>query len=259
MYQKQEKNTFLNKTDNLIRLLSGAVSGTLSRTAVAPIERLIILRQTKTPKYFQKSLLQSLLTMYKTEGITSLFKGNLANCLRIAPYQSIEFFTFDLYRYYIQNLFQIQKTSTYNTTSMLFCGALAGMTAYTCVYPLDLAKTHLAIHTDSNTRYSINQILSRIYQNEGFFGLYKGMSATLLGCMAVTITYPTDFIRRRLQITQIGNNQKVKLVQFATNIVKQEGFLTLYCGLMTTYVKIIPSTALAFAINEYMKNQFGIY
>ena len=36
-------------------------------------------------------------------------------------------------------------------------------------------------------------------------------------------------------------------------IVKTEGFLSLYTGLFATYLKILPSTALAFAIVEKLK------
>lgn len=34
--------------------------------------------------------------MYSQEGLKSMFKGNGANCLRIAPFQAIEFYLFDL-------------------------------------------------------------------------------------------------------------------------------------------------------------------
>jgi hypothetical protein len=45
---------------------------------------------------------------------------------------------------------------------MLICGALAGMTAYATVYPLDLAKTYLAIYTETGNKGSIFNILTKI-------------------------------------------------------------------------------------------------
>ena len=41
-------------------------------------------------------------------------------------------------------------------------------------------------------------------------------------------------------------------------IIKNEGFFVLYTGLGATYLKVIPSTALAFAINERCKRFFGV-
>ena len=42
-------------TETNYRLISGGVAGIVSRTFVAPIERIIILRQTNDPLYFNKS------------------------------------------------------------------------------------------------------------------------------------------------------------------------------------------------------------
>lgn len=36
--------------------------------------------------------------MIKTEGYSSMFKGNGVNCLRIAPFQAIEFYFYEIYK-----------------------------------------------------------------------------------------------------------------------------------------------------------------
>jgi hypothetical protein len=76
--------------------------------------------------------------MLRREGILGLFKGNGANCLRIAPFQSIEFYAFD----------QFKRLSGESTVpKLLVSGALSGVMASAVVYPLDLAKTLLAVNT----------------------------------------------------------------------------------------------------------------
>ena len=87
--------------------------------------------------------------MVETEGPTSLFKGNWTNCLRIAPFQAIEFFMFDFYKSLAYNL-PINQTTQY-----LISGALAGMTSSLVVYPLDLTKTLLAVNTDKINQMGI--------------------------------------------------------------------------------------------------------
>jgi len=252
------------------------------------------------------SMVSSLSLMSKTEGYLSLFKGNGANCMRIAPFQAIEFFTFEYYKYILdlvgfKNHYRMNDTSRY-----LICGALAGMTASTLVYPIDLCKTILAVQTQTNSKYKgIFGTIYLVFKEQGFFALYKGWGASLIGiapyaslkltffqilrnffygkhfdkrkigssmnlafgavagCLAVTVTYPTDFLRRRMQVrifetSNHGHSEKIKFGDLVTSIVKKEGFMVLYTGLGATYLKVMPSTALAFAINEKLKRWFGV-
>ena len=301
--QPEPISPFISFRKNFFSLFSGATAGALSRSAVAPIERLIILRQTKNPKYVNVSLISSLGLMYKTEGFLSLFKGNGANCVRIAPFQAIEFFTFEYYKFIIDKLSHNRTFQLSNTSRYLICGALAGMTASTCVYPIDLCKTILAVQTQSNAKYKgIFQTIYLVFREHGFLALYKGWGASMIGiapyaslkltffqilknlfygknfdkrkisssmnlcfgalagCFAVTITYPTDFLRRRMQVRifETKGETKIKIVDLVKNILKNEGFLVFYTGLGATYLKVMPSTALAFAINERLKKWFGV-
>ena len=38
--------------------------------------------------------------MIKTEGILSMWKGNGVNCIRVAPFSGIEFYTYDKLKYF---------------------------------------------------------------------------------------------------------------------------------------------------------------
>ena len=105
---------------------------------------------------------------------------------------------------------------------------------------------------------------------EGFKYIYKSITnksnytsidnlvfGGLAGCCAVSITYPTDLIRRRRQI-QIIKSEKGNYLGIANDILKSEGIKGFYTGLKATYYKVIPSTALAFAINEFLKKKILI-
>lgn len=97
-----------------------------------------------------------------------MFRGNGANCLRIAPYQAIEFFIFDK-----------MKKFTSNNSSLLLIGGLSGAIATTTVYPFDLVKTILAVQ-DGNSK-GIFGTLVNIFATKGPSSLFKGLSATLIG------------------------------------------------------------------------------
>ncbi|KAK1399757.1 hypothetical protein POM88_009620 [Heracleum sosnowskyi] len=61
------------------------------------------------------------------------------------------------------------------------CGGLAGITAASATYPLDLIRTRLSAQRSTIYYQGTGHALRTICRDEGFFGLYKGMGATLLG------------------------------------------------------------------------------
>ncbi|KAB2615210.1 graves disease carrier protein-like [Pyrus ussuriensis x Pyrus communis] len=80
----------------------------------------------------------------------------------------------------------------------LLAGAAAGGTAVLCTYPLDLARTKLAyqvVNTRGNINYGmkgthhqivykgIRDVLSSVYKEGGFRGLYRGVGPTLTGIL----------------------------------------------------------------------------
>lgn len=122
----------------------------------------------------------------------------------------------------------------------LAAGALTGMTASTICYPLDLVRSVLSVQTTTAHYDGIAHAMKSIVAKDGFFGLYRGIAPTLMGIApyvainmavfdqlkrryqpardneyftfinlglgasagfcAAAITYPTDLIRRRMQL-----------------------------------------------------------
>jgi hypothetical protein len=54
------------------------------------------------------------------------------------------------------------------------------------------------------------------------------------------------------------SNQKTSLINTVKHIIHQEGVKGLYRGLGATYFKVMPSTAIAFAINDRLKTIFNV-
>ena len=60
---------------------------------------------------------------------------------------------------------------------------------------------------------------------------------------AISITYPTDLIRRRLQLQHFGSENVPKyngIIHCAIKILRSEGLVGLYRGLPAAYIKNIP-------------------
>ena len=74
------------------------------------------------------------------------------------------------------------------------------------------------------------------------------------GTIAVTITYPTDLVRRTLQMSGTpGYPVYTGMADAVTQIVKAEGALGLYKGYFACLLKVAPSMAILFWCNEFLK------
>ena len=162
------------------------------------------------------------------------------------------------------------------------------------VYPIDLVKTMISINQAKESLSIFGNIadigktkgVSALYKGLGttcfgifpyagfkfaFYEEFKRMARErsgrdtftaienlifggLAGCCAVTITYPTDVMRRKRQVQIIRDETKgMSYIELVKRVWASEGVRGFYKGLAVTYYKVIPSTALAFAINEAMK------
>jgi Mitochondrial carrier protein len=72
---------------HLRRLISGAVAGALSRTAVAPLETIRTHLMVGSNGNSTSEVFQSIM---RTEGWKGLFRGNFVNVIRVAPSKAIE-------------------------------------------------------------------------------------------------------------------------------------------------------------------------
>eukprot|EP00850_Spirogloea_muscicola_P012748 SM000083S22795 [mRNA] locus=s83:507973:509994:- [translate_table: standard] len=83
-----------------------------------------------------------------------------------------------------------------------------------------------------------------------------------LGCGSVaaicssTATFPLDLVRRRMQLEGAAgraNVYKPGIGTMFTHIVRTEGWLALYRGIVPEYYKVVPGVSIAFMTYEFMK------
>ncbi|KAJ2614127.1 hypothetical protein H4S08_001862 [Coemansia sp. RSA 1365] len=87
-------------------------------------------------------------------------------------------------------------------------------------------------------------------------GARKLVCGALAGCCAQTITYPFDVLRRRMQVTTMsGINYKYSSTFDAVKqMVRSEGILGLYRGLVPNYLKVAPAIGVSFWSYELAKD-----
>lgn len=183
----------------LRNLLAGGIAGMVAKTFVAPFDRIKILYQVSNAKFRLRNIPSVVGNIIRNEGLSALWKGNLATMIRIFPYSGIQFMVFDrIKRYYLGNHKQhltdsdeeVQKEARnrkfgLTATESLIGGMIAGSISVLCTYPLDLSRAQLAVlkkhkHSANTGLYGI---LQGNYQRKGVAGLFRGITPTIVGIL----------------------------------------------------------------------------
>lgn len=268
-------------------LFTGVVSGVVSRTATAPLERLKILRQV-CPDLQNEGLWYSLVRFYNTEGIKGLFKGNGVNVIRIAPYNAIQLTSFHKYK----ELFVADK----DPSRIVAASSFAGMTSVLSFYPLDLVRSVITIQTNDTDHYrTMIGTTKHILQTRGVKGLYQGLSASMIGIVpyvgvnlslfeilkyrfqprgchpcfdvynfglgaiastiSVATTYPFESTRRKLQLSGISGTKRYEgIIDCISQTWKNSGPKGFYRGFVPCCLRVTPAMSIVMLINERFKH-----
>lgn len=159
------------------QLMAGAMAGSVSRTGTAPLDRLKVFRQVHGSSDFKGNVLSNFQTMVKEGGIWSLWRGNGINVLKIAPETAIKFAAYEQIKKMMRGS---NESRTLKVHERFVAGSLAGATAQTAIYPMEVLKTRLTLRKTG--QYSgIADCAKQILQREGVAAFYKGYIPNLLG------------------------------------------------------------------------------
>ncbi|RWR96515.1 mitochondrial adenine nucleotide transporter ADNT1-like protein [Cinnamomum micranthum f. kanehirae] len=168
-------------------LVAGGVAGGVSRTAVAPLERLKILLQVQNPHNIKyNGTIQGLKYIWRTEGFRGLFKGNGTNCARIVPNSAVKFFSYEQASRGILWFYRQQpgnEDAQLTPLLRLGAGACAGIIAMSATYPMDMVRGRLTVQTEKSPyQYrGMFHALTTVLRQEGPRALYKGWLPSVIG------------------------------------------------------------------------------
>ncbi|WOG99046.1 hypothetical protein DCAR_0418393 [Daucus carota subsp. sativus] len=154
-------------------LWAGAVAAMVSRTFVAPLERLKLEYMVRGE---QKKLFELVKMIAATQGLRGFWKGNLVNILRTAPFKAINFCSYDTYR---KQLLKLSGNNETTNIERFISGAAAGVTATVLCLPLDTIRTKL-VAPGGEALGGVIGAFCHVVQTEGFFSLYKGLLPSIL-------------------------------------------------------------------------------
>jgi len=171
-------------TFSLPDAIAGAIAGAVSKTALAPIERVKLLMQlsgsfssviesngkkTDHGKYYRYVAMENLGSwdvakmIYREEGLLSFWRGNTSGVIRQGGSAALNFMLMDWYKGVISsilNTFNYVLNYNHQSTEFFVCsdvlapflsGGLAGCTTTTLMYPFDFVRTRLAMDIGSSS------------------------------------------------------------------------------------------------------------
>uniref|UniRef100_A0A8C2X5Z3 Solute carrier family 25 member 24 n=1 Tax=Cyclopterus lumpus TaxID=8103 RepID=A0A8C2X5Z3_CYCLU len=272
------------------QLASGAVAGAVSRTGTAPLDRMKVFMQVHSSKTNRISLVGGFKQMILEGGLTSLWRGNGINVLKIAPETAIKFMAYE----------QV-KGKKIETHKRFMAGSLAGATAQTAIYPMEVLKTRLTLGK-TGQYLGMFDCAKKILRKEGLKAFYKGYIPNLVGiipyagidlavyetlkntwlshhakdsanpgvlvlvaCGTMSSTcgqlasYPLALVRTRMQArASLDASDQPSMSSLMKKIVAKDGFFGLYRGILPNFMKVIPAVSISYVVYEYMKTSLGI-
>lgn len=179
--------------------IAGGVSAAISKTAVAPIERVKLLLQVqhaskqiaKDQQY--KGMVDCFVRIPREQGFLAFWRGNLANVIRYFPTQALNFAFKDKYkRVFLGGVDKKTQFWRYFLGNLASGGA-AGATSLCFVYPLDFARTRLAADigkSGAEREFSgLGNCLAKIFKSDGIGGLYRGFFVSVQGIIIYRAAY----------------------------------------------------------------------
>lgn len=154
-------------------LWSGAVAAMVSRTVVAPLERL---KLEYIVRGEQRNLFELMHAIAITQGLKGFWKGNFVNILRTAPFKAVNFYAYDTYRKQLLKWSGNEETTNFER---FIAGAFAGVTATIMCIPMDTIRTKM-VAPGGEALGGVIGVARHMIQTEGFFSLYKGLVPSLI-------------------------------------------------------------------------------
>lgn len=274
--------------------VAGGVAGVAARMVTAPLDVMKILFQVGSADT-KNGFLNAMKTIYKREGLSAFWKGNVIACVRLFPYSATKFATFNA----VRPLFSDENGKLTHKKAMA-CGATAGVMATVLTYPLDLIKTRLTVQDNSAKKYkSIIHAFKTIIKEEGAGALYQGIVPSLLGVMpyegltfmcyefmkliwgkpvnelgpalnflngclagafAQTFTFPFDTVRKMMHVNKsTGGGASIHyngMIDCMVQTVKKDGIFGLWRGTTANLIKVTPYAGMIFLGFEFTKRIF---
>ncbi|XP_078055601.1 mitochondrial adenyl nucleotide antiporter SLC25A24-A-like [Mustelus asterias] len=277
-------------------LIAGGTAGGVSRTMTAPFDRLRVLMQVYSSRHNKMKISGGINAMVKEGGVSSMWRGNLTNILKIGPELAFKFMAYEELKTIITG-----EPENLGIKERFLAGSMAGAFSQTATYPVEMLKTRMMLRKTGEPRELYTHI-SNIFKNEGASSFYRGYVPNILGIipyagidLAVYETlknlwiqrytsgnerpnmllvvgsattsnvvgqlasYPLMLMHTRMQAEVIAKGtRKPRMREYFWSILAKDGLLGFYRGFTANLFKAVPSVCISYALYEYLKTYLGL-
>lgn len=268
----------------LSMILASALSGTISRTIVHPLDTLrsrLMVSKTST------HLTTTLIDLIRADGIRGLYRGFTVSIALQAPAIATYLSTYEHAKPILCSKLSQSPHSAYVHLS---AGMVAESVSAVFWVPMEVIKQRAQIRKDSHARGLARLILRDVLKTDGFIGLFRGYGITLAvygphsmlffasyerlkrmtqavdtsqmaGCaagsagIAAFLTTPLDVVKTRVQTQR---NAYRGAIHAMTCIAREEGMASFLRGASARVLWLMPSTAITMSLFEYLKRRFQL-
>ncbi|XP_043940881.1 mitochondrial thiamine pyrophosphate carrier [Protopterus annectens] len=180
--------TSFNTRDPAVHFVCGGLAACSATLAIQPLDTLRTRFAAQGEPKVYRNLRQAVVTMYKTEGPWSFYRGLTPTLVAVFPYAGLQFAFYNIFQKVYVYMIPPAETSTGNFKNLV-CGSCAGIISKTCTYPLDLFKKRLQVGGFEQARSAFGEVRTykgftdcawSILREEGFVGFFKGLSPSML-------------------------------------------------------------------------------
>ncbi|ODQ49422.1 hypothetical protein PICMEDRAFT_70964 [Pichia membranifaciens NRRL Y-2026] len=200
--------------DNILNsvgyFLAGGLSGVVSRTCTAPLDRIKVFLIARTdlsstllknkaelrhhieelrhkkipPQKIESPLVRAIKTLYKQGGLKAFYVGNGLNVIKVFPESAMKFGSFEATKKIMCQLEGVDDEKKLSKFSTYLSGGIGGVLAQTTVYPIDTLKYRLQCASLDSKIKGVNLLFrtaSDLYKEGGIRVFYRGLLVGLSG------------------------------------------------------------------------------
>mmetsp|Transcript_37780 Transcript_37780/g.43156 ORF Transcript_37780/g.43156 Transcript_37780/m.43156 type:complete len:315 (-) Transcript_37780:1454-2398(-) len=264
--------------------VAGSVAGGLARLVIAPFDLIRIRLQLDKNR---QSIWSHMAKVYKTEGgILGFYRGNIPATYLWMGYAGVQFTVYEQISRSLHNInryyYCIDDDDNIAAIIAFTSGALAGVTATICTYPLDLCRTNFAARADgpqSMWLFTLQMYQKRGIQHGFFAGIgpaiygiipymgfnfliyeslvkgdretasLAGAAGAISGGVSKLLVYPLDTVKKRIQVQAfVSSLPTTSMLKCFYKIIHREHPRNLYRGIIPSIFKNTLATSLSFTI-----------
>ncbi|KAF9092633.1 mitochondrial thiamine pyrophosphate transporter [Mortierella sp. AD031] len=236
--------TTVTQSSSAQSFVSGATAGIMATACTYPFDLLRTRFAVQRDVKVYTGVPQAFRHIFRQEGVKGFYRGMAPALIQVIPYMGVMFGSYD-------TLKQLAAWLKSNTSVLSSSSDSSAMATHN-------SKTSFGSTSDPPTtkKKTLGQIL---------LGLEDMACGALSGVISKTAVYPLDLVRKRLQIqgseqqrnimgppppatTTTGSASPTTVWRCMAHIVRQEGYLALYKGLLPGILKAAPASAVTFLV-----------